>query len=498
MLYIHILSLPCVLRCSRAAASWTQEDGAPNLRAILTNTSIKWSSNTKISFPGDGDFINATTRWTVFRPPTYQAAVSPATEPDVSTAIRVASENSIPFLGTGGRHGYGTTLGNLQGGLALDLSKLNSVSVDKDAGTLTVGPGVHFGDVLDPVFNAGYMLPTGSCSCVGILGATVGAGIGRLSGLYGLLLDQLISARVVTAVGQMVTVSNDTNPDLFWGIRGAGANLGLLTSATFQLSPLVNNGDFSSYDMIFPAAKNGSYFDVLASFNDGSSAFPAKLSAASAISYNSTTGEILANWAYVGSQDEADLIIKPVLDLDPSYIDRRVISWPRFTAEAQFGLDAALCEVNKTNDIYGINTKNLDTATFTSIFKQVGDYYAQWPDGQGTTITLEAFPNQASLAVPEDATAYPWRDAQYNILLQFTWEASGNTVEEPSTRLAQSIREQIASSSGYGGLTVYVNYAHGDEQIEEIYGRDKLSRLVELKRAWDSNNAFSFNNPLPT
>lgn len=136
------------------------------------------------------------------------------------------------------------------------------------------------------------LLATGSCSCVGVIGATVGAGIGRLSGLYGLLLDQLISARVVTADGQTVIVSNTSHTDLFWGIRGAGANFGILTSATFKLSSLVNDGNIYSYDMIFPSEKCQEYWNVLASFDDGSSALPASLAAVSAISYDGTSGQV--------------------------------------------------------------------------------------------------------------------------------------------------------------------------------------------------------------
>ncbi|OTA57984.1 Glucooligosaccharide oxidase [Hypoxylon sp. EC38] len=479
---------------------YTETNQTVDLRAILTDENIKWSPQTEITFPGDEDFENATVRWTIFKPPTYQAAVSPGTEADIITAVHLARDHNIPFLATGGRHGYGTTLGNIENGLALDLGKLNSVLVDKDAGTLTVGPGAHFSEIFDPVFNAGYSMPTGSCSCVGVIGAVIGAGVGRLSGLYGLTLDQLISARVVTADGQIVTVSDDSNTDLFWGIRGAGANLGILTSATFKLSPLINGGYFASFDMIFPAEKNESYFDVLASFDDGSSALPAKLAAASAISYNSTSGkpQILANWVYAGTQDEAESVISPVLNLDPSYLKASMIPWNRLSADAAFGLDAPLCVKNKIYDLYGINLRKLDKTIFTSVFERFGDFYATFPDGRSTTVTIEAFPNQGTLAIPNDATAYPWRDTKYNILLQFTWEGSNNTVQEASTQLAVDVRGDLAINSGYSNLTVYVNYAHGDETIEQIYGADKLPRLAKLKKAWDPDNVFAFNNPLPT
>lgn len=138
-------------------------------------------------------------------------------------------------------------------------------------------------------------LATGSCSCVGMIGATIGAGIGRFSGLYGLLMDQLLSARVVTADGRVVIVSKQSNADLFWGIRGAGANLGIVTSATFKLSPLVNRGMFANYDMIIPLEKNESYFKAVSALQDRASALPAKLAMATAITYDNNTGGVSNN-----------------------------------------------------------------------------------------------------------------------------------------------------------------------------------------------------------
>lgn len=125
-----------------------------------------------------------------------------------------------------------------------------------------------------------------------MIGAAIGAGIGRFSGIGGLLLDHLLSARIVTSNGQLATVSNTSNPDLFWGVRGAGANLGLLTSATFKLMPLVNNGLFYSYDMTVSAENADAYFKAVSSLADTSSALPAKLSMATVINYNSTSGGV--------------------------------------------------------------------------------------------------------------------------------------------------------------------------------------------------------------
>ncbi|KAK8131613.1 FAD-binding domain-containing protein [Apiospora sp. TS-2023a] len=475
-------------------------NSSADLKSILNDDNVKWSSPHKpVIFPGDADFAGATTRWSTYQGPTYRAAVRPESEEDVKRAVRLARDNGIPFLATGGRHGYATTLGKLQGGLAIDLSKLNTIKIDKDASTLTVGPGVHFGEIFGPVFDAGFMIPTGTCSCVGVIGATIGAGIGRLSGIYGLLVDQLVSARVVTADGQIVEASNTSHPDLFWGIRGAGANFGVLTSATYKLSPIVNGGNMYSYDMVFPAEKSKEYWKILASFDDGKSALPAKLAVVTSVEYDDKAGKarIMASWVYYGTKEEAEPVVRPVLDLGPTFLNATVAHWTRQGAELAFGIDEHVCEDNKIYDIYTVSSKKLDASTMQSAFEKMVNFYEMFPGGRDSTLTMEVFPTQGNLKVPNDATAYPWRDAKYNVMVQLMWEQPNKAVETPANRLATEIRDDVAATSGYGGLAVYVNYGHGDEKPEQIYGAEKLRKLASIKKTWDPKNLFAFSYPIP-
>lgn len=124
---------------------------------------------------------------------------------------------------------------------------------------------------------------SGSGTCPGYVGLTVGGGIGRYTGLFGLVLDGLLSARVVTADGRIIEVSSTQEPDLFWGLRGAGANLGIITSATYQAHRQVAGGQVMNADFIFSADKSQQYFDVLASF---SGTMPAELAVVTLIFYN--------------------------------------------------------------------------------------------------------------------------------------------------------------------------------------------------------------------
>jgi len=104
------------------------------------------------------------------------------------------------------------------------------------------------------------------------------------------------------------------------------------------------------------------------------------------------------------------------------------------------------------------------------------------------------------VAVPNSATAYPWRDTKAYVMIQFLWaEGDGPEVEAPAEAMALELRADLVATAGYGGdLAVYVNYAHGDEKLEQVYGAEKLPQLVALKKKYDPSNVFAFSNPLPT
>ena len=103
------------------------------------------------------------------------------------------------------------------------------------------------------------------------------------------MLDNLLSARLVTAEGNLIDVSADSNSDLFWGIRGAGHNFGIVTSAVFRIHPLINGGQVMNADIVLPAAANASYFDALQALEEN---MPAELATITIMEYNSTTGEV--------------------------------------------------------------------------------------------------------------------------------------------------------------------------------------------------------------
>ena len=152
-----------------------------------------------------------------------------ADERDVQTCVRFARSSGVPLRVRGGGHSYaGWSSGS---GLVVDLRALSGVTIDGD--TATVGAGAQLIDVYDALSSGGRAIGAGSCSTVGISGLTLGGGLGVLTRAWGLTCDQLSAARVVLADGSAVTADANSEPDLFWALRGGGGSFGLVTSLAF-------------------------------------------------------------------------------------------------------------------------------------------------------------------------------------------------------------------------------------------------------------------------
>ncbi|KFA54577.1 hypothetical protein S40293_02227 [Stachybotrys chartarum IBT 40293] len=469
----------------------------PDLAELLQDPELSFDSRTLITFPGQSNFTEATERWAQFAVPTYSAAVSPATEQDVVTLVQLAAEHEIPFLATGGRHGYSRTLTRLRNGLAIDLSSLDEVIVDAEAQTMTTGAGVIFGDIFEPLYNAGFLIQTGVCSCPGMIGVTIGSGVGRLEGLYGLVADALESVRIVIANGTLLTASRRENADLFWAIRGAGANFGVITSATYNVHPLPRGGNMTYIDMQMPGYMNASYFEALGEFVNGDNEMPAELSVSSKMGFDVNTGgaALMANWVYAGPEAEAREILAPILALNAPVVVVRETSWNYLIRDSNFGLERTVCAPQPVT-VMGANIRTVDTNLMVNVFEQLAGFFHDTPEARASGVVFESFPTQATRAVPDDDSAYPWRDVKTLAMLQPNMPLN-STSWPAAMEFFQGLRAEIGENSGYDGLRVYVNYAQGDETPAQIYSETKLPRLVELKNQYDPTNVFRYNHPIP-
>ncbi|OJJ83639.1 FAD-binding oxidoreductase [Aspergillus glaucus CBS 516.65] len=483
------------------ACSWLLPAHAASvdLKALLTDSDIKWASDTVISFPDTTEFEDATVRWNSYNAPTYAGAISPADEEDVVKVVKFAKEHSVPFLATGGRHGC-TDMVGLQEGLAIDLSQVNSYTLDSDDATITVGAGSTFGQFQNAIYDAGFMIQSGSVTCPGFIGITLGGGIGRYTGIFGLEIDALVSARIVTADGEVLTISETENEELFWGVRGAGFNFGIIISATFKLHRLAdnNNGEILTADFIIPANKTLFYFDWLESLSE---TMPPNAAGVSRFQFDSTAkeGQIGANWVFIGPEDEGREFLSPILDLQPSIAMLSNVPWNKLIETAGGGQGAMLCEARAPRSLYTSQMRKYSASALQETFNKISTLWETYPGLAYTSLNFESFPNHAVAAVPDEATAYPWRDAigwfQFEII---SLDGVGSDSLNAGEQTGQALRDSWVRTSGYENHTIYVNYARGDETLEQKYGASKLPRLAALKKKYDPDNVFGWNNALPT
>ena len=252
-------SLSSLLGLLGATAAYAQQSSGiqPYLTSCL-------SPGAQIFLPSWANYTqNVQQRWTDWYEPKFVGAIKPATVADIQCIVKAAAAHSVPIFATGAGHGSSETLGRLKNGADIDLGNFAYANYDTNTQQLTIGGATKFQamwDVLQPHLRE---VPAGSIQCVGAMSATLGGGLGSLQGVHGLALDSLVSVKLVTANGSYVTASKTSNSDLFWAVKGAGFNFGIVTEATFVTYPSSYGGIVSEADFVFPGPVNASFFKVL-------------------------------------------------------------------------------------------------------------------------------------------------------------------------------------------------------------------------------------------
>ncbi|KAL4926725.1 FAD-binding oxidoreductase [Aspergillus undulatus] len=409
------------------------------------------SPQAEIFYGNDTDFyVQLQQRWTDYKAPSYGAgAIKPATAKDVQNIVKIANANSIRFFVTGGGHGISDY--HEFDGLSIDMAKFNTVERNAAGDRLTIGG-----------------LPLGSCACVGVVGATLGGGIGSLHGLRGLLVDYLEEVEVVTASGDLVKASETENKDLFWALRGAGSNYGIVTSAMYRLPEVTNKGVYVNADYVFPVSANESFFEVLEHFDN---TLPSRLAITGASFFDRVNNKpvIAVNAVFFGSLEEALPYLQPFESLQPQMMDAAFFNF--------FGMDNGACTPNQHINIYTVALKQFHAPTFLSFYSRL------------------RYSNEGPMAVPDDATAYAFRDVKTYMNIEGFYADS--SLDDAVNEFATLGRQEFAKTSGFDQLAVYSNYARGDEGPIAWYGERKLPMLSALKRKWDPEQRFSVNNPVP-
>jgi FAD/FMN-containing dehydrogenase len=402
---------------------------------------------------------------------------------DVMRTVRFAGEHKLLLAVRGGGHniaGHAVC----DGGLMIDLSPMKSVRIDAKGMTARVEPGVTLGDMDRDTQAFGLATPVGINSTTGIAGLTLGGGFGWLSRKFGLTIDNLISADVVTAAGDLVKVSESDNPDLFWGIRGGGGNFGVVTSFEFRLHKV--GPEVLAGLIIHPldAAK-----DVLHFYRDFVRMTPPEFVCWFVLRLAPPLPFLPVEWhgkgilalavCYSGDMKEGERVAKPLRDFGKPLAD--VIGLMPFAAW-QTILDPLLTpgmrNYWKSHDFREISDGLIDTLIA---------HARKIPDPQ-TEIAFAQL-GEGVTKVPKDATAYTHRDAAFVMNVHGRWDNPAN-----DAKCVAWARELFQAATPFSTGGVYVNFLTQEEQgrVRMAYGSN-YDRLVKLKLKYDPDNLFRIN-----
>ncbi|HEU4642989.1 MAG TPA: FAD-binding oxidoreductase [Gemmatimonadaceae bacterium] len=439
--------------------------------------------------PGMAGYDEARTVWNAMidRRPALIARCAGAA--DVVRAVRMAREHGLLVAVRGGGHNIA---GNAvcDGGLMIDLTPMKGVRVDRASRTATVEPGVTLGEFDRDAQLYGLATPLGVNSTTGVAGLTLGGGFGWMSRKYGLTIDNLISADVVTADGETLRASATENPDLFWAIRGGGGNFGVVTSFEFRLHEV--GPEVLSGLVVHPLSDART---VLRYYRDYIMRAPDEmvcwfvLRQAPPLPFLATDWhgkEILAlAMIYFGDTAMGERTMEPLRRFGHPIAD---VVAPHPYAAWQQVLDPLL--------VPGMRNywKSHDFTELTDPMIEVLLRFAgRIPDPQ-TEIAMAQVGGAVS-RVPDDATAYSHRDANWVMNVHGRWADAAK--DDQCIAWARELF-QAAAPHATGG--VYVNFLTGEEgeRVSAAYGGN-LDRLMQLKGRYDPTNLFRVNqNIRPT
>jgi hypothetical protein len=422
---------------------------------------------------GDAGYDAARTIWNALidhRPALIARCAGVA---DVIASVQFAREHELLVSIRGGGHNIaGKAV--CDGGLMLDLSRLKSIRVDPVAKTVRAEPGVLGGELDRETQAFGLATPVGTVSTTGIAGLTLGGGQSWLSSKYGFAIDNLLSVDIVTADGVLRTASATQHEDLFWGIRGAGHNFGVVTSFEYRLHPV---GPVLGGMVLHPFNRAA---EVLRFYREFTASQPDELQTWAGILTGPDGNLVVALIpCYVGSLEAGERLLAPLRRFGSPVADT-VAPIPYVTMQSLF--DAALPPGRLDYWKTGL-TDRLDDEVIAAAV----EYARQVPSPLSVIIFAEF--HGAYSRVGKTDTAYYHRDLQYDLIALSVWI---DPAEMP--RHTRWARELFAAWEPHLPRAVYVNDLgdEGEERAQSAYG-ENYARLVALKTKYDPSNFFRLN-----
>ena len=408
------------------------------------------------------------------------ALVRPTSATEVARVIRVARETGAELSVKSGGHGL---LGHsvAEDGIVLDLAELNALEIDVDSRTAWAQTGLKAGEYTKAAGEHGLATGFGDAGTVGIGGITLGGGVGFLSRKYGLTIDEVLAAEVVTADGEILQVDEENHPDLFWAIRGGGGNFGVVTRFKYRLRevPEVVGG------MLFLPATP----EVIAGFVEAADAAPRELSTILNVMTappmpfvpEELHGQLvaMAMMCFAGTAEAGGRALQPFRELAEPIRDMVApITYPEMYPPEEGGEEFHPVAAGRNLFVDGVDEK-----AAAMIIETLSESDAIM------RVTQLRVLGGAIADVPADATAYGHRGER----IMANLAAFCATPEEKPAREAwvSEYAERLAGDR----QPSYVNFAYheDDDLLERAYPGQTLERLREVKRRYDPDNLFRHN-----
>jgi FAD/FMN-containing dehydrogenase len=437
----------------------------------------------EVIVPGDPAYDDVRRIWNAVidrRPGLIARCTSPE---HVVEAVKFAGKHQLLVSIRGGGHNIA---GNAvcDDGLMIDLSLMKSVQVDVSSSRATVEPGCTLAD-FDAVAQAhGLATPLGINSTTGVAGLTLGGGFGWLSRKYGMTIDNLLAADVVTADGCLVRASETENADLFWGLRGGGGNFGIVTRFEFQLHPVGPN--VLSGLIAFPFAQAKSVLTQFARFTE---TMPDELNVwmvtrkAPPLPFlpEAVHGKeiVVLALCYAGDPGVGEKLIAPLREF-ATVLGEHVGVQPYAAWQQAFDplLTPGARNYWKSHNFVQLGDGAIDT---------IVDYAGKLPSPQ-CEIFIGTIGGQTA-RVTAEAMAYSSRDANYVMNVHGRWESA-----DDDQRCIAWAREFFVKAQPFASAGAYINFLTQEEsdRIAFAYGAT-YQRLLQVKRKYDPNNLFRMN-----
>ena len=437
-----------------------------------------------VTLPGEPGYDAATLVWNGMVDRTPAVVVSATGTADVVEAVNFARDHELPIAVRAGGHNVGG-LALADGGVTIDMSRLRGVHVSPEERTAIVQPGCLLGDVDRETQLHGLATPLGFMSEVGVAGLTLGGGLGYLTRRFGWAVDNLLEAEVVTADGNVRRTSRTEEPDLFWALRGGGANFGVVTSFKFQLhdvGPMVYGG-LIAWPFERAAEIQAAYREITASAPRELAVWMIMLRAPEApFVPEEWQGELICAFAVCCSAepDAVEGVMAPIRELGEPVVD---LLEERPYAEVQSYLD----DTEPKGHHYYWKTGFIDEQTdeFQATLRELAGE-CPIPGAQVGTLHLAGALNDRA----GDDGAVGNRHARWACGLIGAWEPDDGRDAEYREWIRASWTRVEPFTKGS-----YINFQtpdEGEERIRASYGAN-YERLLDLKERYDPDNLFRSN-----